>query len=60
MTEVNGKVEYAVVSVYIRPVELVLNIPAVLVARDIPPVVPLIVRAAVDVVAVPVSVVVDR
>ena len=45
---------------YNSPVAVVLRQPTVEVAMDIAPVVPLIVRADVDVVAVPATVVVDR
>ena len=48
------------VALYNSPVALVFRQPAVDVARDIAPVVPLIVNADVDVVAVPATVVVDR
>ncbi len=48
------------VSDQISPDDVILSVPAVDVASDIPPVVPSIVRADVDVVAVPATVVVDR
>ena len=43
-----------------RPDDEILSVPAVDVAREIPPVVPLIERAEVEVVAVPATVVVER
>jgi hypothetical protein len=48
------------VSTQIRPAEVVFRVPTVDVAREIPPVVPLIDRADVEVVAVPATVVVVR